>query len=513
MRDLGAMGESIFSFLCSSVGLIANGSQIDKTGWDFMVEFPFLSGISTHEVHQSALECKVQIKATDKRDRKLQIKLSNLRRLVTAPLPVFFVFFEFDRGSQPENIFIVHLDNDLAAKILEKLYKLEQSEQENNLNKRTMTISYGEKERLSCMDGKSLKETFLKHIGGNLAEYISKKKKYLESVGFENGMSNFNFSITDAEDLKKLVDMSLGLDKYAKISDVYSVDQRFGISAKKPSLTLPEAQIAILNIKPRKSKIRFREDRFSTGLTFNVDFYDSPFNFTIPNEYRKFRIVSDFFDLKLNPYNGHANYSFCLGGDVVLELESFKAALKLMTWLGDPNKKLLVDFDFYNNKLDFVAKCKENSHNFMKALDIVNKALEVKSYFDVFDSVLISLEELLSSESSINELYCIFNKSINCEFEINNNIVDLNQKKTVFITLFSATIGSHVFGAIVAFVGEAKQDSDGEVSIYSNNMVVEKKIITKKGDIIPDNIILDAIKFVGEKYDSEYNVIMNCVNN
>ena len=37
MRDLGLMGESTFSLLCAEVGLIPNGSQIDKTGWDFFV--------------------------------------------------------------------------------------------------------------------------------------------------------------------------------------------------------------------------------------------------------------------------------------------------------------------------------------------------------------------------------------------------------------------------------------------------------------------------------------------
>lgn len=41
MRDLGLMGESTFSLWCAEVGLIPNGSQIDKTGWDFFVEFPF----------------------------------------------------------------------------------------------------------------------------------------------------------------------------------------------------------------------------------------------------------------------------------------------------------------------------------------------------------------------------------------------------------------------------------------------------------------------------------------
>ena len=98
MRDLGLMGESTFSLWCAEVGLIPNGSQIDKTGWDFFVEFPFDSDLSPKKIHKPAFECKVQVKATDKNDRKLSITLSNLRRLITAQMPAFFVFIEFDKN-------------------------------------------------------------------------------------------------------------------------------------------------------------------------------------------------------------------------------------------------------------------------------------------------------------------------------------------------------------------------------------------------------------------------------
>lgn len=96
MRDLGQMGENSVQLWCSQVGLTANGSRIDKTGWDFVIEFPFQNFIGPARVHEAAIECKVQVKATDNRDRKWQIKLSNLRRLITAPMPAFILILEFD---------------------------------------------------------------------------------------------------------------------------------------------------------------------------------------------------------------------------------------------------------------------------------------------------------------------------------------------------------------------------------------------------------------------------------
>jgi hypothetical protein len=71
MRDLGRMGESAFSLWCSSAGLTANRSDVDKEGWDFLVEFqnnkaenPLLS-----DIHEAAYTSKVQVKASDSRDR------------------------------------------------------------------------------------------------------------------------------------------------------------------------------------------------------------------------------------------------------------------------------------------------------------------------------------------------------------------------------------------------------------------------------------------------------------
>ena len=143
-RDLGLMGESTFSLWCADVRLIPNGSQIDKTGWDFFVEFPFSSGLSPHNIHKPAFECKVQVKATDKIDRKLPITLANLRRLITAQMPSFFVFIEFDGKNTAQRAYVVHVDNELISRVLKRLHEIEQSNKENNFNKRKMTIHYDE---------------------------------------------------------------------------------------------------------------------------------------------------------------------------------------------------------------------------------------------------------------------------------------------------------------------------------------------------------------------------------
>ena len=129
------MGESTFQLWCANSGLVANGSKIDKTGWDFLVEFP-VSALSadTALVHKASIECKVQVKATEKKNRKWAVKISNLKRLVATEIPAFFVFVEFDGMESAQRAFIVHVDEILMRKVLKKVHSINQSEKENKFN-------------------------------------------------------------------------------------------------------------------------------------------------------------------------------------------------------------------------------------------------------------------------------------------------------------------------------------------------------------------------------------------
>ena len=70
-RDVGSMGERCFGIWCSSVGITANKSDIDRTGWDFIVEFPWeKSEKIPKDMLLAPIECKVQVKSTDNRESK-----------------------------------------------------------------------------------------------------------------------------------------------------------------------------------------------------------------------------------------------------------------------------------------------------------------------------------------------------------------------------------------------------------------------------------------------------------
>lgn len=87
----------------------------------------------------------------------MSIALSNLRRLATAQMPAFFVFIEFDGEPQPKRAFVVHVDDKLIERTLQRIHKIEQSDGKKDLNKRTLSISYGNDNLLNEASGECLK--------------------------------------------------------------------------------------------------------------------------------------------------------------------------------------------------------------------------------------------------------------------------------------------------------------------------------------------------------------------
>lgn len=511
-RDLGLMGESTFSLWCAEVGLIPNGSQIDKTGWDFFVEFPFSPGLSAHDIHKPAFECKVQVKATDKSDRKLPITFSNLRRLITAQMPSFFVFIEFDGKNSAQRAYVVHIDNELITKVLKRLHEIEQSSKANNFNKRKMTIHYDESNLLDKHNGESLKHCFSSHIGEDIAEYISNKKRHLESTGYENGFAQITFTTEGEDNLKTLIDMSLGIEAEVELSKIRGVDTRFGILSKNPSIDSDGgAKLSIPNLTPKaEGKIRFRENKLLLGLSFDAKVYVSPFNAMVPDELKKMRVEGEFFDLKLNPCTGAAIYSFSFGEGIRLELRKFRDAIQLLNLLSSSGKKVVAELITDElPKFGFSVGCKDQEFDFSDELKALNSAVRILSEFDVTEPVDISFDEVFKYQTQICQLEDMLRSPpslFRIEFGVEGGDYD-SQKQTVCIFLITAPVGSHIFGVILSVIGSVDNIDGGKFRLIAKDMIVEQKIVSEKDGFISNEDLVNAIEGIEHKYDTEYSVV------
>lgn len=511
MRDLGVMGESTFTLWCADAGLISNGSQIDKTGWDFFVEFPFSPDLSPNQIHKSALECKVQVKATDINNRKISITLSNLRRLITAQMPAFFVFIEFDGKSFAQRAFVVHVDNCLITKVLKRLHELEQSNEESNLNKRTMTIHYDETNLLDEASGDSLKRRFNSYIGGDIEKYIENKKSHLESTGYENGFAQITF-VTEGEDnLKSLIDVSLGLESETDISRLKGFDTRFGVLSSKPFVDLDGGKLKMPDIKPTaKGMIRFREKSLSPALSFGAKFYYSPFNKIMPDDLKKIRVEGDFFDLIFNPCTGAASYSFSFGEGIRMEVSQFRDAIKLLNLLCSSDKKMYAELVFDGFPvIKFNVGCKGEEFNFSDELRALNSAIKLMLEFDVTETVDISFDEVSRYQSHICQLEQIFltpHNLFKIEYRIEGEGYDLS-KETACVFFVSAPVGSHVFGVLLVLIGRPNMLDNGKYQLIAKEAIIEEKIISGRDQSIPKEELVNIIHSIEERYDADYSVV------
>lgn len=514
MRDLGKLGEYTFATWCAQVGLIANGSNIDKTGWDYYVEFPISQDISINQLHKSAVNCKVQVKATDKQDRKLSITLSNLRQMATSQMPSFYVFLEFDGKNEVQKAFILHLDNNIIYSILKRIHEIEQSDKANNLNKRTMTLHYDESHELKVLNGQSLQQNLLACIGKSYSEYIESKNNYLKKCGFEDGYGKMKFSIAGEHDgLLQLIDLSLGLTDEIDVQNLVNIDERFGIPSKNPKLELDKAKLQIKLQPSQKGKISFKKDGLSRPLTFDINFYHSPFNFYDYRKYSKFRIIGDFFDMSFQPYLGKSNYNFTLGGSKRLELKKLKDALALINLMSRKNQTAIVELSLDNlEPLVFDFKSQFVKRDIEIFDEIIIKILKICQKLEIYEDIYVSLNELYLNQQQIEQFHIIMTKTAECDcrvdFELSSDHI-FEFEQVASISVLFCRIGSHIIGAIVTVFGTPTEILKNKFRVDKVDLKIEKTFSYTSETLIKNDDILKSIEDISSTYLDKYDVFYN----
>lgn len=506
MRDLGVLGEVAFSQMCAEVGLINNGSQIDKTGWDFYVECSDLPIPTTTELHKTPLECKVQVKATDKSTKKVSIKLTNLRRMATANMPTFFLFLEFSGKEKAQCAYLVHVDYQIITKVLERLHKINQSEHANNYNKRTITINYTEEHLLNEVSGNSLKEKLYEYIGSDYTEYVTSKIRHLERTGYEESYGQVTFETKGEENLQTLIDLSLGYDGEVELTSSRAVDSRFGIVSKEPTHEFDGGKLKILDVTPiSKGKISFRKDVLSAGITRHARFYWSPFNKFLPDHMQKARIESDILDITLYPFSGESPFTFSVGNNEAFDIDTIRQTINLIEMIRTSHDPIVCEYEFDGlPKINHLERFEVGEYDYEAEKKAIESAIRLREYFDIQSVLLITLSDIRRYSDQIRALdHAVHNErkmdyiiEYNCESDLDSC------EETVCIAITNTMIGNYVVGVIVSAKGNAeKTDAEnGRYRLVTNNITVEKRIAIKSEEDIDKAQLVRAIEQVEEKY-------------
>jgi hypothetical protein len=510
MRDLGRMGENIFEAWCNSVGLIANKSQIDKTGWDYLVEFPLdHSNGNPLDLVPQAIECRIQVKSTDDCRKSLQMSLKNIERLVKTSMPTFICVFHFDGKNTPQRAYLIHIGEKIIQRSLKRLRKQE-AMPNNSIRKPTLTITYGNTDKLVAESGICLKQAIETHISSGIEKYHRWKCELLESLGYEDGHGYITLQVSGKDPVGDLIDLSLGLRKNMSATNISIHDTRFKIDRvlrKFPE----EAQIS-LGPSIQKGSIHFRERKSSPGIKFSADVHTPSVNRIVPPKRMKFRLESKFFEILVEPFKGTVQFKLLSEFDKIsASLFELKDFLSLLCMLGTQgNNPIWMDITVCDRIFLPNGKILGVDMPAPKAeLEVVRQALEIARNYEIDRKLSVCLHDLIESRMAINDFY---NTVENPNKEITGTLLVNKQLKTKgtsgVIVQGCLPLGTYFIYCVFCMTGRLEQIGDNKYKIISNNRCFHKRRVNEGNQEIDKAEIDELIVTIKHEMEADGIIVI-----
>lgn len=488
-RDLGSMGEDTFKLWCSSAGMDANGSLIDKNGWDFYVEFPFPEDTEKKlELDEKVppVECKVQVKATDSKKNSMQIKLSNLHKLIKFPGPAFLCVICFDHKATAQRAHLVHMDKSIMERVLKRLRELSVAGEENE-HKKSLSITFKGHD-LSALNGATLKARILEEMRGDPASYTKTKQRLIETLGYENGTDVMHFTVSEGNPIQDMVDLTLGLREEVTVSSCSTYKTRFGVKSSTP--ILDGAGVIKITPKPISDAIvSFQADKFSAPICFSAQLYSSPLNSFVDKQYAKVRVATDYFDVVISPNTGAVNITLAFFGHESYPLKdayNFFQMLRMMSKeSGCSEVRLTLSSENKSNFSVVLTPGDEGLASDEKALSICKKALGIVSHFDLHD-LKVQVAQLHQFNKGIEMLHMVMCENVvpsavSCSFSTKEKLELGASRKCACVWSVSTLIGGYAFSAIVVAIGDVLETGDSkETQMNFNSFETTKTFFCKR---------------------------------
>jgi len=517
-RDVGRLGEATFEQWCNQVDLVANKSIVDKYGWDYRVETEKQADENIPlDISNTYCEYVFQIKSTDRKTKKIQIRLSNIARLAKSPLPCFYHILEFESKNNPVNAYLIHVDKRLIERVLRRLRKISK-DQNKSPHKSYITLTYDAENLISPLNGTGLRRKINSYIQNDFAAYIDHKMDLIKSVGYEYGVKQINFNTELPEEYldspaEYLVDFALGIIDELPMNDLRLFDIRFGVPI--PELKTPTSggTLEIINRDSfGDSFLKFKCEKNSREVILRAKSF---FAHGIPKEifqnYPKFRFTTQFmnfiFDENLKKCS--INFQFPKYYDKV-SLKDFISLADVYSYLFQNGAAdIITEVEVvYNSKLILSGKLApevfpEDEYPNYKLMKTLRALWKLLTYFDIDPSrITTSFSEIIPQKVGIDTLFNIaFNQPMKFKisFKTVHRIVD--RKDLVIPLLTELRIDSKIIVIGFGFFGERSFQKvvNSETFEYflepSNIQILDFMILDKNkikefdSDIFFDNLV------------------------
>lgn len=344
--ELGEKGESRFQEFCADAKLTCNKSNRDRTGWDFLVEFPFEPPIGDRTLDKrcSAISCHLQVKTIWANSERVTLRLSSAEHLAKEPKPAFVYVLMINDALEAVDSYLIHLRGKNLERILKRLRKA-QAAIELKINDAEITYDPKTAGVRLPPNGKALRDQLECDCGPDPQAYVASKAEELEHLGFEKGRYQLKATL-QARNVDELVEAFLGL-RPLEATATESLEVRFGVAL--PANHLPLDAAVKVEIKPMpadRCTIRAYNQCGGPPAVFQGEVFFPAIK--MPAGHRRAQIRTSFLTLDFQEglSGGKGQVAFATLPDVTstsrFSLNDWRNNLRLLTALGSEPTRLEV---------------------------------------------------------------------------------------------------------------------------------------------------------------------------
>lgn len=446
--NLGALGEDTLAKWCREVGIVITSSaHEDVNGWDSFLEFPYLKTNLPRDLQSTPIECKVQVKSTQGKRGKCDIKLSTLKRLVNYSSPAFILFLEFSKDSLPrlESAYLVHVDKSLIYRVLKKVRQNDISKAPKELNKLVITVKYDEKVKLKSPYASEFMDKILKYIPSGMEKYQEHKKAIIKTIGYDQSGFSFSFKAEPSEIQNHLKDSYLGYQPIPiNASDSITKDNRFNLS--EGGVVIKEGQNTQVTITPNVSgqcKLKVRTTPYSAAITFLTDIVPKV---CITAHDTGFFLRSDLFSLEISVKKSEFHVISHLTTDKTTSIQGALNFLKVF-YASQRDNEQIWEMHFLEDDRKLNATCIV-SHQDNKD-DLIESLILIYHSYNLEPSKLVSLNQLAQDEDRINILAKFLRNEPDgvCLESHPDDVIDVSDD-IQNVMPFAVQVGEYVLGSV-----------------------------------------------------------------
>lgn len=530
-RDLGEMGEDTLKLWCSQVGITATKPGKDLHGWDYFLEFP----LSTNTTQTRTLDkkpfpsrCFIQVKSTDKHLRKNNpIKLDNWLKLVKNPLPCFFLVLEFDGKYEPQQAFLIHIDEAYISLVLKNLRQIPPEEYEI-LHEKTMSFKYDETHSLISLNGTGLLDALNKYMGVPLEDYSKKKIDLFKNVGYEDGGWVMNSTIVIPPDkiddpYEVLVDFLIGSTPHLNLGKVEINDFRFGILGEQQvfeeggRLEVQKKSIGRGVVKLR-NQVTYEELRIDTNV-----YIPQGLESNLLQKYFKIRFANEFMEFIVWPdHKSYWEFDYYLPSiDQNCNLNDLYMLTQLLLFLQksiNSQNEILIEMLLNSSPLVRgsmlpTITTKPINENLLRLAELLENIKFIVQYFNLTSITNVILQGLIEQGTAFKAIALILKTKdtpLQVVFWSNLEIAENDRLPFCIPYVTKLVLENYTLIIGVALLGDGKptgkiNDNGNEFHMPSIKTKVCRKHLYENGEIIPT---LEEIKqSVIQEFEKEAHII------